>query len=361
MYDAIIIGGGPAGLTAALYAARYGLRALVLEKLYPGGQIVNAAEIENYPGQLSISGADLTEIMLSQVRRLEVPVINEAAAAVSPEGPVKRVVTANGAYEARTLIIAAGRTPRRLGLGREDELRGRGVSYCATCDGNFYRGMRAAVVGGGDTAVTDALFLSRICEKVFLIHRRGEFRAAEAEVRKLAARANIEPVMNASVTGLIGEGKLTAVTVERRAGGAPPPGNRGKDKENPRADAGRPLTDGNRGKDKENPRADAGRPLTDGNRGKDKENPRADAGRPLTDEIPVDGLFIAVGSVPDTELYRGFLDMDDEGYILTDAETRTNLDGVYAAGDVRKKALRQAVTAAADGAAAAHQAMLRLG
>ena len=302
MHDMVIIGGGPAGLAAALYAARYGLSPLVIEKLYPGGQIVNAHAVENYPGQLSVSGFDLTEIMLSQIKRLDVPVVSDAVTGVSPEGPVKRVITDKNSYEARTIVIASGRTPRKLGLPREDELRGAGISYCATCDGNFYRGRRAAVVGGGDTAVTDALFLSRICEKVYLIHRRNEFRAADAEVRKLSGHSNIEPILNASVTKLVGGTKLEAVEVKQRL----------------------------------------------------------EADETSVAEIPVDGLFVAVGAVPDTELFKGVLAMDEEGYIIADEETRTSIDGVYAAGDVRKKVLRQVVTAAADGAQAAHQAMLRL-
>ncbi|MCL2461823.1 MAG: thioredoxin-disulfide reductase [Defluviitaleaceae bacterium] len=300
MYDTIIIGGGPAGLSAALYAYRYGLRALVIEKLYPGGQIVNAAEVENYPGHVSISGYDLTEIMLSQVTRNNVSIVSETVTGMSLAGPVKRVQTSENAYEAKTVIIATGKHPRGLGLPRENELRGRGISYCATCDGNFYRGKRAAVVGGGDTAVTDALFLSRICEKVWIIHRRDAFRAADAEVKKLDGHPNIERLMSASVTKLIGMDKLEAITVETARSGSAP------------------------------------------------------------EEIRIDGLFVAVGAVPDTELFKGVLTLDEAGYIVSDEDMRTNVGGVFAAGDVRRKTLRQVVTAAADGAQAAHQAMAYL-
>ena len=296
MYDVIILGGGAAGLAAALYARRYGLGALLLEELYLGGQIINTTEIENYPGFPSpISGVDLINEFETQARLYSPDIVYEAVTGVNLIGPVKKVQTSEREYECQCVIAATGQTPRELGLAREKELRGFGVSYCATCDGNFFRGKTVAVAGGGDTAVTEALFLSRICRKVYIIHRRDSFRAARAETDKLARTENIEPVMGAQVAELLGGNRVDGV-VAAQAGGA-------------------------------------------------------------RRTLEVSALFIAIGSIPKSDLFKDTLDLDEYGYIVTDDDMLTNIPGVFAAGDVRKKNLRQLITAAADGAVAAHSAM----
>jgi len=298
MYDVIILGGGAAGLTAALYARRYGLGTLLIEELYLGGQIINTAEIENYPGFCTpISGVDLIAGFEKQARLYNPDIVYETVREINFGNKVKIIRTADNNYECLTVIAATGQNPRELGLPREGELRGSGVSYCATCDGNFFRGKTVAVAGGGDTAVTEALFLSRICRKVYIIHRRDSFRAAQAEVNKLRNTGGIEPVMNARVTGLLGQNKVEGITVSENGSSR---------------------------------------------------------------TLELSALFIAVGAAPNSSLFKGVLDLDDHGYIITDSEMHTNVPGVFAAGDVRHKTLRQLVTAASDGAIAAHNAMLAI-
>lgn len=320
MYDILIIGGGPAGLTAALYAARYGLDTVMLESLYPGGQIITTTEIENYPGFLSTTGPELISDIEKQVRRLGVPVINEAVTSVRFENKNNEIKTAKQTYAAKAVIIATGQSPRELGVEGERELRGRGVSYCATCDGNFFRNKEVAVVGGGDTAVIDAVFLSRICKKVTLIHRRDTFRAAKAEVDKLmvnvdeapmpvdrlstgvdkpSANRNVSLKLNTQVTRLIADGMLSAAEITSNDG--------------------------------------------------------------QKELLAVSGLFVAVGASPNSSLFAGLLELDPSGHIVTDEDMATGLPGVYAAGDIRHKSLRQVVTATADGAIAAHAAARFIG
>ena len=298
MYDAIIIGGGPAGLSAALYAFRYGLGCLVVEKLYPGGQIVNAAEVENYPGAATQPGMELAAVMEGQVRQFPelITIVNESAQKLELTGAVKTVEMSGGIYEGRTVILATGQNPRPLGVPGEDRLRGLGVSYCATCDGNFFRGRDVAVVGGGNTAVTDAAFLSRICKTVTVIHRRERFRASAAEVEKTMGRSNVHTRLGYVVTELTGEQTLESVQLENPATG-------------------------------------------------EKEL------------LPVAAVFVAVGNIPNTGLFRGQVELDEAGYVTAGEDTRANLPGVFAAGDIRRKGLRQVVTAAADGAVAAFEAM----
>lgn len=301
MHDLLIIGGGPAGLTAALYAARYGLDTIMLESLSPGGQIITTTEIENYPGFLSATGPALVGEMEKQVRRLDVPIINEAVTSVHFDEGNHAIFTHKQTFHAKAVVIATGQRPRELGLENETELRGRGVSYCATCDGNFFRNREVAVVGGGDTAIIDAVFLSRICKKVTLIHRRDAFRAAKAEVDKLtvntgkqSADEKVTMKMNAQVTRLIGDDMLSAIEITDKSG--------------------------------------------------------------LTERLEINGLFIAVGASPNSGLFAGMLELDPSGYIITDDDMVTSIPGVYAAGDIRRKSLRQVVTAASDGAIAAHSA-----
>ncbi|MDR1541111.1 MAG: thioredoxin-disulfide reductase [Clostridiales bacterium] len=300
MYDVIILGGGPAGLTAALYSLRYGMKTLILEELYLGGQIVNTSEIENYPGfSEPISGEELIASLEKQVRAYNPDIVYEAVKEVNFGQTIKSIATSQKIYEGKTVIIAMGQNPKQLGVDREKELRGKGVSYCATCDGNFFRGKDVAVVGGGDTAITEAEFLSRICSDVYVIHRRSEFRAAKAEVEKLNKASNVHFILSSKVSALKGETLLEAVDVKQTEG------------------------------------------------------------TQIT--LPVSALFVAVGAVPNTALFKGGISLDPNGYIVTDEDMRTGISGVFAAGDIRRKSLRQVSTAAADGAIAAHWAMNEIG
>ncbi len=290
MYDLIIIGSGPAGLSAAIYASRARLNAVVIEQNYiSGGQIVDTYEIDNYPGVPGISGMDLAQKMQEHAEKLGVQVVNATVSALELQGSVKKVVTDDGTFEAKAVIIASGATHSQLGVPGEIELGGRGVSYCATCDGAFYRGKDAVVVGGGDVAVEDAIFLARGCNKVYVVHRRDELRAAKVLQESLFALPNVEMVWNSNVKSVNGEGRVESVTVVNK------------------------LDQSER-------------------------------------TIPVSGVFMAVGIVPRSEFARNDIEMDEKGYIVADESGKTNIPGVFAAGDVRTKQLRQVVTAVADGA-----------
>jgi thioredoxin reductase (NADPH) len=296
IYDVIILGGGPAGYTAALYAARAGLSTLVLEKLFAGGQMTQTTQIDNYPGlPQGIDGVTLGMEMQAGAERFGVKTLYTEATSVSLTGALKTVETAQGVFEARTLIIATGADHKHLGLPKEQELIGRGVAYCAACDGMMYRGKTVAVVGGGNSAAADAALLARVAQKVYLIHRRDALRASKVYHDPLKATTNLEFVWNSAVTELLHEDKLTGVTVTDVTSGLPR-------------------------------------------------------------QIELDGLFISIGRQPETKLFQSQLDLDDKGYIIADETTRTSLPGVFAAGDVRTKAVRQIVTATADGAVAAHMA-----
>ena len=294
IYDVIVIGGGPGGYTAALYAARANLSTLVLEKLTPGGQMGTTDVIDNYPGfPEGIGGFELAMQMKQGAERFGAKTELSEVISVELKGPVKQVRTQGGTYQARTVVLASGAHPRELGLSGEQELRGRGVSYCATCDGMFYRGKTVAVVGGGNTAVSDVLYLSRLCQKVYLIHRRDQLRASKVYLDPLQQAENVEFVWDSQVQKLLYRDMLTGVQVRHKKTGE-------------------------------------------------------------LREIPCDGLFVAVGHVPNTELYQGQVELDQAGYVLADETTQTNLPGVFAVGDLRKKPLRQVITAASDGAVAAH-------
>lgn len=294
MYDLIILGAGPAGLTAGIYAARGGLNAVIVESKAVGGQAALTAEIENYPGFASVSGYELVSLMQAQCEALGVSFVFDAPVALALEGDVKRVDTAySGTLEARAVILATGALPRTLGIERESELMGGGVSYCATCDGAFFRGKPVAVVGGGNTAVEDALYLEKFASKVYLIHRRDALRA-DAILADRVKNSGVHIVWDSVVTALGGGKKLQSVTLKNVKSGD-------------------------------------------------------------TSSLAVNGLFVAVGQKPATEGLTG-VELDG-GYIVTDSEMRTSLPGVFAAGDVRKKTLRQVVTAAADGAVAAESAI----
>ena len=294
MYDVIILGAGPAGLTAGIYAARGGLNAVIVESSAVGGQASLTAEIENYPGFESVNGFELVSIMQAQCDRLGVTFVFDNPVNVSLEGEIKRVTTAaSGTLEARTVIIATGALPRTLGLPNESALMGGGVSYCATCDGAFFRGKPVAVVGGGNTAVEDALYLLKFASDVWLIHRRDALRA-DAILADRVKSSGVKIVWDSVVTELVGENKLRALTLKNVKTGE-------------------------------------------------------------LSSLAVNGVFIAVGQTPSTAGLTG-VELDS-GYIVTDEEMRTALPGVFAAGDVRKKSLRQVVTATADGAIAAESAI----
>ena len=294
VYDVLVIGGGPGGYTAALYAARANLSVMVLEKLTPGGQMGTTDVIDNYLGfPEGVGGFELALQMQKGAQRFGAQTQLSEVISVELGGTVKQVRTQDGTYQARTVVLASGAHPRELGLSGEQELRGRGVSYCATCDGMFYRGKTVAVVGGGNTAVSDVLYLSRLCQKVYLIHRRDQLRASKVYLDPLQQAENVEFVWDSQVQELLYGDVLTGVQVRHKKTGE-------------------------------------------------------------IREIPCDGLFVAVGHVPNTELYQGQVELDQAGYVLADETTRTNLPGVFAVGDLRKKPLRQVITAASDGAVAAH-------
>ena len=294
VFDTIIIGGGPGGYTAALYAARAGFSALVLEKLSPGGQMATTDQIDNYPGfPQGVNGFELALEMQKGAQRFGAQTELAEVLQVDLRGPVKEVVTQKETYRAPTVVLATGASPRELGLPGERELRGRGVSYCATCDGMFYRGKTVAVVGGGNTAAADVLYLSRLCEKVYLIHRRDQLRASRVYLEPLKQAENVEILWDSQVTELLYGETLTGIKVRNKKTGE-------------------------------------------------------------VKELSLDGLFLAVGQLPNTQLFQGQVELDAAGYVVADETTRTNLPGVFAVGDLRQKPLRQVVTAAADGAVAAH-------
>lgn len=291
-YDTLILGGGPAGLTAALYAKRAGLSPLVLERAVYGGQMVNTPAVENYPGIPGVSGAELAMALHRQVADLGVEVRMEAPADYDLNAGVKTVATAQGVYEAPTVIIANGAKRRPLGCPGEDRLAGRGVSYCATCDGAFFRGREVVIVGGGNTALEDALFLANLCSSVHLVHRREQFRGSPILVKAVEQRENIILHRSAVVEEIAGGEKVSGVVLRNVATGE-------------------------------------------------------------TGTLPAAGVFIAIGLAPDNQVFAGQLALDQAGYIIAGEDCRASLPGVFAAGDTRTKAVRQIVTAAADGAVAA--------
>ena len=295
MTDIIIIGAGPAGLTAAIYARRASKSVLVLEAKSYGGQIINTPEIENYPAAAHISGVDFAMRLYEQAKELGAQIVFEKAVEIRDEGTEKTVVTNKNTYTCRALILATGSENRKLGLDGEDRLVGRGVSYCATCDGSFFRGKTVAVVGGGNTALEDALYLADLCEKVYLIHRRDAFRGEEASAERLKARENVEFVYNSQVTKLLHEKRLTGIEVTNKDGSVR--------------------------------------------------------------TLDVNGLFIAVGRIPENQNFASLITLDETGYVLAGEDCRTNVPGIYVAGDNRKKEVRQLVTATADGAVAATAAV----
>lgn len=294
IYDMMIIGGGPAGYTAALYAARAGFDVVVLERMAPGGQMALTGEIDNYPGfDEGINGFELGMKMQKGAERFGAKTVFTEVRSVDFSGDTKKIEAASGVFLGKTVVISTGADPRRLGISGEDKLLGRGVHYCAHCDGRFYKEKTVIVVGGGNSAAADALYLSRLVKKVYVVHRRDALRATKIYHEPLLKAENVEFVWNSTVSEFIADGKLTGVKVTNVNSGA-------------------------------------------------------------VTELPCDGVFVSIGRTPATGFLAGKVELDESGYVVADESTRTNVDGVFAVGDVRTKALRQIVTAVADGATAVH-------
>jgi len=298
MYDIIIVGGGPAGYSAALYSSRAKFDTLVIEKMFTGGQMATTDVMENYPGfEEPIGGSDLALRMEKQARKFGTVVLNDEVIALDMDSKIKVVKTRSNTYECKALILCMGAYPRMLGLDKEEAFRGAGVSYCAVCDGAFYKNKTVAVVGGGDTAAEDALYLARFCPKVYLIHRRDKLRATKILQDELFCNKKIEVVWDTVVEEIIGQHGVEGLKIRNL-----------------------------------------------------KSN--------TSSQIDVDGLFIAIGLNPNISLIEGKLQQSQDGYIITDERMQTNIPGVFAAGDIRQKYLRQVITAASDGAIASYSAEL---
>lgn len=296
MYDIIIVGGGPAGLTAAIYARRASKKVLVLEALVVGGQIIQAEKIENYPVCPNINGVDFATKLYNQTKELGAEIKFERVININDLKDYKEVITKNNTYQGKTVILATGSENRKLGLDNEDKLVGHGVSYCATCDGMFFKGKDVAVIGGGDTAIDDARYLSNIANKVYLIHRRDTFKAEAQEIEELKTKTSVEFILNSNVVKLnTTDDNLSSIDVKNN----------------------------------------------DGN---------------IT-TINVSGIFIAVGRVPENQNFAKIINLDNYGYVIAGENCHTNVDGIFVAGDSRVKSLRQLVTATSDGAIAATEAI----
>ncbi len=292
IYDVVIVGGGPGGYTAALYGARAGLDTMVLEKLAAGGQMALTHQIDNYPGfEEGIDGFSLGDKMKQGAERFGAKSTYTEVLSLELSGDVKKIVTADGDFYAKAVVIATGANPRELGVERENELLGRGIHYCASCDGMFYRGKTVVVVGGGNTAAADALLLSRVAKKVILVHRRDSLRATKIYHEPLMNAENVELRWNSVITELLSDDTFRGIRLKNVATGE-------------------------------------------------------------ESTVDCDGVFVSIGRKPATELVAGQLELDKVGYIVADESTRTNIPGVFAVGDVRTKAVRQVVTAVADGACA---------
>lgn len=294
IYDIIILGGGPAGYTAALYACRAGFSTLVIEKMAAGGQMTLTSDIDNYPGfETGIDGFTLGMKMQQSAERFGAKTEFDEVLSVDFSNKIKKITTYSGEFLAKAVIIATGANPKELGLENEQSLTGRGIHYCAHCDGRFYKDKTVAVIGGGNSAVSDALYLSRIAKKVYLVHRRDTLKATQVYLKPLKDAENIEFLWNSTLCEVIFDNKVTGAKIKST------------------------VTDN-------------------------------------ISEIEVDGIFISIGRKPATEFLKGILELDDNGYIIADETTKTNIPGVFAVGDVRTKTLRQVVTAVSDGAVAVH-------
>lgn len=291
IYDVIVIGSGPAGVSAAIYAKRAELSVIVIEKTgFTGGQVFNTAEVDNYPGLPGVSGFDLSTKFREHCERLGAEFVDGQVVDLNLEGDIKLLTLADGSeYRSKALVIAGGGKSRTLDVKGESDLTGAGVSYCATCDGAFFRDKITAVVGGGDTAVEEAIFLSRVSEKVYLIHRRDELRANRTAINKLLGLDNVSVLWDTVIEEIKGKDAVDSIDIKNVKTGE-------------------------------------------------------------TENLEVDGVFISVGYLPDSAPYKDVVNLDDRGYIIADESCQTNVDGIFAAGDIRTKELRQIVTAISDGA-----------
>lgn len=297
MYDLIIVGGGPAGLTAAIYALRAGLKVLLIERLMPGGQVAQTTKIENYPGFESIDGFELSMKMHAQAEKLGLEIEYADVLEYTLNDKIKKIKTYSHAFETKSVILALGASAKQLNVANEKKFVGKGISYCATCDGAFFKDKIVAIVGGGNTSLEDCIYLSGIVKKVYLIHRRDTFRGEQANIASFnkilnSKNSNVSQILNSTIVELLGEDKLEGLVLENKISGE-------------------------------------------------------------QTKLEVEGLFVAIGRKPDTELLKDIIELNSDGYILTDEKMSTNIKGVFAAGDVREKSLRQIVTACNDGAIAA--------
>lgn len=292
VYDIGIIGGGTAGMTAAVYGQRAGKRTIMIEGMNYGGQITVSPKVENYPGIASVSGAEFSMNLLDQAMGLGAETELEQVKGIHEEGGLKVIETEGKEYPCRTVIIATGVSHRHLGLEKEEKLMGAGVSYCATCDGAFFKGKDVAVIGGGNTALQDADFLSNYCNKVYLVHRRDEFRGEAGLVEPLKKKDNVEFVLSATVKDIVGENVVEGLVINNKKTGE-------------------------------------------------------------DFQISVSGVFVAIGQVPDNQAFSGLVDLDETGFVAASEDCMTSRPGIFAAGDCRTKKVRQLTTAAADGAVAA--------
>ena len=300
MTDLIVIGAGTAGLTAAIYGTRAGLSVKVIEKAFHGGQIITTTSIENYPGMPGVNGADFAMALYKQAKDLGAQILYECIQSVDISNDVKHIVTSKGSHQSRAVIIATGAAPRKLGIPGEDRWIGRGVAFCATCDGVLYKGKDVAVIGGGNVAIGDALLLADICRSITVVHRSTSFKAEQMQLEQARAKNNVQFLTDSIVKECIGEKSLERIRVENKLNSQ--------------------VTD-----------------------------------------IPVDGVFVAIGSKPDNSVFAGEVHLDEAGYVIAGEDCLTNLPGVFVAGDTRTKQVRQIVTAAADGCVAALAAKKYLG
>lgn len=292
IYDIIIIGAGPAGMTAAIYSKQARKNVLMIEKNSYGGQIINANKVKNYPGFLEISGYELATKLYNQVKELDIEIIIDEVVRIDSNKEYKEITTVKGNYKAKSVIIAAGAKARSLGLTNEKDLIGKGISYCATCDGMFFKNKIVAVNGGGNTAIDDALYLSNICKKVYLIHRNSELSIELINLSNLKKKDNVEFILSTDIIDVIGKEKLEKISIKNN------------------------LSNN-------------------------------------VSEIEVDGLFIAIGHIPVSEICNNLIETDNRGYIISNENCTTNIEGVFVAGDIRQKEIRQLTTACSDGTVAA--------
>lgn len=294
VYDIIIIGAGPAGITASIYGKRADKKVLVLEENCVGGQIINTMDIENYPACYHVNGFDFADNLYKQAMDLKAEIKFEKVIEIKNK-KIKEVITNKNKYLGKTIIIATGLTHRKLELANEKDFIGKGISYCATCDGNFYKNKVVAVIGGGNTAVNDAIYLANIASKVYLIHRREELRADLKDINLLKSKKNVEFILNSNIVKINGKDHLESVDIKNKDGSIK--------------------------------------------------------------NIEISGLFIAIGHIPLNECFSNLLKLDNSGYVLSKENCHTNLNGIFVAGDIRKKDIRQLVTAVSDGAVAAMEAV----